>query len=297
MTRKLWIAALAVLVVTLGLIFVPRFLSRSRQVTYAVELWGAMRTLPQLRVSFGGQPVQHLNVKTIEQDKFHHTFLSSISFEARGDPRTTPTVAAEALFPCGWKRLNVDLQKSPGDQEIRHADESGQPARISGLLDRLPSSLTWSLKFLVDNRAGGAAQLSVGQVVLAIPAGASGMWDFPPPACEQGSVIRLNGTQVGTVPKEQWWPPTKTPTDEPFLIDTSGQRCYRSRQLEYAPKGGIAFVSPETHYYNRRALHQLALYSPEFFLEPAPKEIPASVALFPELQAEVVHELIEVPCG
>lgn len=294
---KRWFSIIVLLALAAGL--ASFFLLRKpRHVTYAGELIATSKPLPELRISADNQPVSGYRVAYEIAHRGLHISLATVTFDVRGKgfrwkpPEVPPAIAAEMLFPCGWKPLKLKVLKVPTPDEIRGAAETGTALNIAFSIEQgFPRD--W-MKVWVDNRGGKQVQLSVGEVSYSIPAGSYENWDFAVPDCAEGATVKLNGTPIGTVPQRG---DPELHFAGNFLVDASGNRCYRSRDLRYSVLGWTT-MEPETRYYRRKGLHKLELGWIHFFLKPAPKTISSQeFSLMGSPSAlEFVHELVDVPC-
>jgi len=273
------------------------FLGKAKQVTYAGDLMATLKPLPEVRLSANGVPIPAYRVAYEEVDRALHISLATASFEvksegSRREPPAPLRISGEMLFPCGWKPVNIKVLKAPTTQQISAAMEGDRPLAVNLSVDQgFPRD--W-LGVWVDNRSGEQFELSLGQLKYTIPAGSSAKWDFAVPDCDEGSVMRINGTEIGVVPQKG---DAVLNTAMQLLVDVSGKRCYRSRDLEYNNMGWTA-QAPQTRTYRGERLHKLDFGAVSFFLQPAPKTISSQDFSVPgtDMPFALAHELVEVPC-
>lgn len=179
-------------------------------------------------------------------------------------------VSAQALTPCGWREIPVQMQAVPPEL-------AGQDIlRLAWLTGGLET-----VGLVVDNRKGEAAEIAAGQWRYKIVPDTIGTVQMPRPDCPEGSGVSLNGRELFRI----------TGSRDSHLIDTSGSRCYRFRGVNYFPSGRPGF--PAWNYtLIRDRSHRIEESggTVDFLLQKAPSALRSS------LPVEQKSELTEIAC-
>jgi hypothetical protein len=119
-----------------------------------------------------------------------------------------------------------------------------------------------------DNRTNPSGELTIGQLKFPLPANGAGAFRFPGPSASEGAVVRLGGEQIGTID------PLDAAKKRTYLVDTTGHRAYRYREVFYGPG-----LQNERHRYSERHFHIIP-GDVFYFLCPAPDSIKSAFAVF-----------------
>lgn len=130
-------------------------------------------------------------------------------------------LAAEYLGPDGWTHAKLRVEGT-GDDRFLEVGEILLKERID---------------LYFDNREGADAEVSFGQCVLRIPSGTTGapggMWiSIPAPTTEAGSLVRLDGREVGRIVTAGRLA-ARADAHYSYLVDLSGRRRYRKTLWNY----------------------------------------------------------------
>lgn len=226
-------------------------------------------------------------------------------------PFAPPNLKGRYLSPCGWRDAPVEIGQwtLPRDR---------QPE----LEATFKVDLTY-FTLLVDNRDGNVRILEVGPYKRTIEANTFGEAAFPAPECPEGTILKLDGVEVGALrvkseifdvecyfegreaglkkcPRKLACEeaainsPSATECTKQFLLDTTGKHCYRLREVVYGPKGTNWYAGFDTKYLARTHFHALPVRPQvDYFLQAAPKQIAA-----PSLgDVSTKGELVDSDCG
>jgi hypothetical protein len=82
-------------------------------------------------------------------------------FGGRSPGVRIPQLTAKILLPCGWRDLNLTVTAVPTREEVETSRKSDSKPQVKAQL-KYPH-VRW-INFQVDNRKGGPAQLSLGEL-------------------------------------------------------------------------------------------------------------------------------------
>lgn len=225
-----------------------------------------------------------------------------------------PELTGRVRLPCGWRDVTVKVTKAPTEEEYQAARQQGGALPVGVQVAHTGTTpATWDL--FVDNRGGTVAKLAIGQMTVTLPANKAEELGLPAPDCPQGTLVKLNGQEVGSVPILEPDPSRQvsyyslgTPEDMVekdqavvFFLDTTGQRCYRLAEKNYSPPGAVPFggfwAGPaDPIYLRRKFLYRLPPTQIDYFMEKAPDQITVSYTADFKPEVEMRTELVEVPC-
>jgi len=308
--RILQIAGVLALVgVSVGGWFVYREYLSEKQVVFELsveDLLGGSQGL-EVALSADGQPLPPLPPE-------RRMSLPSRRFR-RFSAQAVPELTGRVRLPCGWREISVRVGKPPTVEEFRAARRQGEPVRLSAQLSHKGAEpATFHLH--LDNRGGAPARFTVGELTLMLPADKTDEIEVPAPDCAEGTGVKLNGQEIGTVPvvlpnpnRQLTYYSLGTPDDSierdnaavVFFLDASGQRCYRLAEKNYSPGGSSPFggfwAGPaEPVYLRRKFLHRLPPTQIDYFFEKAPDQITVSYTSDFKPDFEIRNEFVEIPC-
>ncbi len=213
----------------------------------------------EVRVSVNG--VELAPVRLPKADYVHR-------FEV-GSFEQPPAMSVRALMPCGWLDVPVQATNKTETEEY-HAAQVMDEAQLLSL---------W-----VDNRGGDAFAVSLGKVETRVPAGFTGSFRVPAPACAEAR-LRVGDVEVATAQASD------RGGARAYLIDGSGARCYHERVVEYGVTG-VSFSPPKEQRFRPARIHALGVRV-EDFLKQAPETVKVKLSEgFPSR-----GEVTEVPCA
>jgi hypothetical protein len=194
----------------------------------------------------------------------------------------TSSVQAQVLHPDGWKDGSAKIFKG-----------SNEPTILVFFDEKLPEHWKIEIGLQVDNRGGEATEIFVGAMPEKIKAGGKDELFYPAPSAAEHAVVRIGGKEVGTL-----WPVGEPEPDRDkadFLIDVSGKRDYRYREVYYSSQGISAeaaeFIKlkPVQGELRAKFVHRVP-FNFSFFLEPAPSKIELPAKPFDEfvVRTEIV---------
>jgi hypothetical protein len=209
--------------------------------------------------------------------------------------------AAEALLPCGWRRVPLQLKREPAAASPPPSEDSSRTIRYSG---EVGTARGQPVDLWYDFRNGEAAELAVGQWTASVQAGAKGRLQVAAPDCREGAAVTLNGRKIGELPVELATAPRAFSSaslgEDPgpggswvFLVDPSGRRCYELAEKIYGKPGAKWYGGPNSRTYRRKLLHRLAPAEIDYFLERAPDRIDV---FGPAFDTALRFELYDTPC-
>jgi len=225
-----------------------------------------------------------------------------------------PELGARVRLPCGWREMTIKVTKAPTLEEFREARKSGEALLVVVRLEYTGAEPA-TFDLFVDNRGGPAARLAVGQMTVTLPANKAEEIGLAAPDCPEGTTVRLNEQEIGSVPvlepdpnRQVGYYSLGTPEDMiekdqavVFFLDTTGQRCYRLTEKNYSPPGVTPFggfwAGPSDPVYLRRKfLYRLPPTQIEYFMEKAPEQITVNYTADYKPDLEMRNEFVEVPC-
>jgi hypothetical protein len=175
--------------------------------------------------------------------------------------------------PCGPK--DVTFAADPINFDVEKGERTMAKAIYSPL--ELPKTMV-THTFWVDRTGAPAAKVTIGSLELRKEMERYNRIELLWPTCDEGHVVRVDGTEVGTLPAAE-------PTEQELVIATK-PTCYRLRELMYTPgtygKGDDDKVFARTQFVWSKPIN--------YFLERAPDEISSSEV------SETKHELMAIDC-
>lgn len=161
------------------------------------------------------------------------------------------TVTLWVTGPCGLVELPIRRLEYVHENEVYVLDEPVDARHV-----------------LVDVRGAAGRALSIGALVLDLPAGAQRAVRIPAATCTDGAVIRAGGETIGQLPSD--------PHAE-VLVDLDGSHCYRVRAEELAPVILAGLPGPEstpivTHLTTAR-VHDLSPVHVDFAFQEIPERV------------------------
>lgn len=262
---------------------------RQKQIMLSVILEHPPLTAP-LKILSEGREVKTL----IPPPLFAGAGADQTTFEVPGRTQRRygsdmlPSITVQVLSPCGWTDLRTRVAEVPTVQDMERA--AGKPGvarmRATAFTGReIP--LVW---IAVDNRGGSQHEVSLGSVARMIPPNSAGVSTWWAPECEGGAPVKLDGQVIGSVPKREEWSSQRSvdcdnapigslaraACSSAFLIDTSGNRCYRVRELTYGPHSPY-FGGTESASFSASRFRRLP--GLDYFLENAPAGVSVPFAM------------------
>lgn len=185
----------------------------------------------------------------------------------------TPRLTAQALSPCGWRSVPIELSKPRWPANPKQIDVEAFIAGVPGF------------QVVIDNRRGPPRTLAVGQWKHSVTADTAEIATVPLGDCDPAAIgsIALDGEAAGPAPE----PPRAV------LLDPTGARCYRYQQISYVKAGLEGLPAGSAHDLRRKKWHPLpsGLREVDYLFEKAPPSL-QSVMNF-----EQRSELTERACG
>lgn len=252
-----------------------------------------------------------LSVNGVEQPPSGTGFRPALSTAGRKSstfgPEMLPELSASVLYPCGWRPAAVRTFP-PTAREMQS---------YSRRKDRMPLSVTVSadqrpdiVRLWIDNRLGsGSTRIALGADERVVDSWSpSKPLVFAAPDCDAGSVVRVNGQEVGRVPVSTGTsattlsavaladPAADTAPTRDYLVDPQGSRCYALREVPHTapdaeqPRRGPKY--PEK-VFQRAGVHRLPPVNLDMLLGSSQYVQPRYSGPAPAGR----HWLLEVPCS
>jgi hypothetical protein len=190
-------------------------------------------------------------------------------------PNAQPPAAltAQILGPDGWTEAVASIgTRTPEWIESELAKGAMLPLRV--YVDR-PQRIQ-SILLYVDNRDRTLeTKIALGQAERMVAAGESTLLNFLGPTRDEGTVVRVDGVEVGRVRLRKVQNPDSV-EEICWLVDVSGQHVYRRRvvvyQERYVSYGSPVKEDPGT-ILKPSHLHEIPHYKIDDFLSPAPSMV------------------------
>ncbi len=230
-----------------------------------------------MALSLDGKPIGTLT----QTNKFVQLTLPADTFGVDLAPR----IKADLSTTCGSEPFAVRPYYADKASEQEFRAKYGTPETkdsMSFSVDGISEA-----QLYVDNVGGKSRKLSVGKMVLDLPADGPVEKRIRVGKCAESKTIAVDGKRVGELSMEQ-----KTPKAPPAtLIDAVGGRCYRRVQHVYKQVGTQATggARPPETYQNAGSY---GIEHPHDFLKPSPKSYetfsgPSDLALPVDWRVEI----------
>lgn len=293
-------AAVLLLVVPAGLAAWERF--SPKQLTFDVSVVGDVSPATTYRLSVAG--------------KTHPDFTGGLNYQlglVEGESSTTfgdemlPAMSAQALYPCGWREARVEPSTPLLAEEMKIMARVQRPMSLR--LRVTAATRPDVVRLWLDNRSHfGTVRVALGQDEVHVPPG-TGVHRllFPAPDCEEGTVVRVDGREVGRIALASRTsatalsaygladPQSETAATRDYLVDVTGTHCYAARELPAEasssdqPRRGPQY--PEKRFGNA-GLHRLPPVNFGHVLGSTRATEPRYAGSLGPVQ----HWLVEVPC-
>lgn len=240
---------------------------RTRTNTYEIEVSGPLEA-ERVRVQLDGREIAAF-------PGFESKIMLSRD-EATPFPYAKPPLAlkAEIFGPDGWTATpaRIDLSRWPDSVERDLAAGIVVPLQI--YVEQPEPNLP--LYLYVDNRGQAqATRIALGHAERTVAAGQAAPLRFLRPTSDEGTVVRVDGVEIGRVRIQK----ASRPEDMEqlsWLADVSGKHAYRQRAVVFHDRR-FANMDPykkdEVTVLKSARFYQIPRDKIDYFLEPAPSSI------------------------